>query len=569
MENKSEYKIILVFLIVILFTLVYVAAETDITITPDDGKNPVVTYPFDFGQPNEMEPVTLVDGYSKISYNNNGDSNDKREFANIAIGGKFIFKNKKLNSSDFVATKDSEYVFGNQKIKVPKDSHVIFKNNKVTIELPKNAVIEKPIKIPNSKEEDVKVEYRYKQGEEPSTVKIRDSGKEYDIKKFGSERFQINYDGKVDAFRVDGDFEMRGVRIGEYSKEDETYLFFDGGTHNDLKGSYVSFGDKKLIVGASSGKFGSTVQFLSGNGVIDVRENAMMMVQAIGGDKGGHLTFESRDSGKIPIMTATGGYNLFSGSKVLKYIDSYKDKYKGPGILTSNPLDFSKKESIPLQVVTLDNSGKRIGDWDVVVDSYNSIRAGNAQQLENQLTGKIGGVVTSIRASFHSLTKEEQEKLGTLSLEKQRELIGADVNKLKEEIKKIPSTPTPPSGTTPTPPGTKPDTKPGTTPTPPIKIGDKIKDSDKDKYKSILKNNGIMTSAKGSFAGEYNEITTKDGKKQGYIFSGQFSTSSGTWSSSNLVQKVAIINKDIYIYQKSPYPKNSNIFSWVKYKTIK
>jgi len=84
-----------------------------------------------------------------------------------------------------------------------------------------------------------------------------------------------------------------------------------------------------------------------------------------------------------------------------------------------------------------------------------------------------------------------------------------------------------------------------------------------------LKNNGIMTSAKGSFAGEYNEITTKDGKKQGYIFSGQFSTSSGTWSSSNLIQKVAIINKDIYIYQKSPYPKNSNIFSWVKYKTIK
>jgi len=555
MKNKIEYRIGMVIFVVLILVFFVSASDVDITVTSSEGSaNPVVNYPFDTGQSNEMNPITLIDGYNKISYNHNGDANNKREYDNIAAGGKFIFKNKKLNFSDFTTTKDSEYAFGNQKIKVPKGSHVIFKDNKVTIEVPKDSIIEKPTKIPNSKEEDVKVEYRYKQGEEPSFVKIKDNGKEYEIKKFGSEKFQVNYDGKADAFRVNGKFELSGIRVGEYSQNDETYLFFDGNAHDELIGSYVSFGDKKLIVGASSKEFSSTVQLLPGNGILTVTDKTMLMVQGIGGEKGGHLTIESRDSeGKIPRITSTEGYNLFSGDKALKYVDSYKDKYKGPGLLTKNPIGASGKESIPIQIVTLDKTGSRLGDWDVIIDSYGSVKAGNAQQLESQLTSSSKGLVTSIRTSFHSLTKEEQTKLGTLSVDKQRELVGASAEKLREELKNIPIAVIPP-GTKVTPPDTKPGTTPPTT--------------DKDKIKTLLKNNGITISQKSGFNVRTGEIITKDGKTlSGYIIEGQFTTSNN-WNKNNNIPQVAIINKDIYVNQKITNSAGTG-FNWVKYKTIK
>jgi len=266
------------------------------------------------------------------------------------------------------------------------------------------------------------------------------------------------------------------------------------------------------------------------------------------------LTIESRDSeGKIPRITSTEGYNLFSGDKALKYVDSYKDKYKGPGLLTKNPIGASGKESIPIQIVTLDKTGSRLGDWDVIIDSYGSVKAGNAQQLESQLTSSSKGLVTSIRTSFHSLTKEEQTKLGTLSVDKQRELVGASAEKLREELKNIPIAVIPP-GTKVTPPDTKPGTTPPTT--------------DKDKIKTLLKNNGITISQKSGFNVRTGEIITKDGKTlSGYIIEGQFTTSNN-WNKNNNIPQVAIINKDIYVNQKITNSAGTG-FNWVKYKTIK
>ena len=553
-----------------------VNAAEGITINYNDNKIQQINLSFDIGFANESNFVTLKQGDGKISYDHNG--NTPRVYENVGKGGKFSFKDKKLKSANFNVTKDSEYTFGNQKVKVPKDSHVIFDNNKVTIELPKDVAIEKPTKIPDSKEEDVKVEYRYKQGEEPSSVKIKDNGKEYDIKKIGTNKFQLNYDGKQDAFYVNGKFETNGLRVGEHSGDseaDSTYLFFDGKEHDSLKGSYISMGDKKVLIGASSGELGPTVQFLPGNGVVTVDDKKLVMMQAIGGEKGGHLTMESRDSeGKIPKVTATGaGYNMFFGEKAIRYSDGLKDK-KGPILLKKNPLgDFATgKESIPMHVVTLDKTGNRLSDWDVVVDSYNGIKAGSAKELEEGGVSVRQGVVTSIRASFHSLTKDEQAKLGTLSPEKRRELVGKDANQIREELKKIPDklkiepdkpTDTKPGNTTITPPKNN-SVTPG-----PVKIGDKMKDSDKTKYKNILKNTGVKYPTKYNVDGVYNQILTGDGKKlNGYILEGTFKISSNSWGTET-VQKIAITNNEIYVWKKSSPTTSGTNYNWVKYKNIK
>ena len=84
----------------------------------------------------------------------------------------------------------------------------------MTIKLPDNQelVIEKPVKIPDSKDADVRVEYVY--SDEVSKIKIRDNDREYELSKLGNNKFQLNYDEIEDAFFVDGDFDINKLRVG-------------------------------------------------------------------------------------------------------------------------------------------------------------------------------------------------------------------------------------------------------------------------------------------------------------------------------------------------------------------
>ncbi|MBS3078769.1 hypothetical protein J4218_01480 [Candidatus Pacearchaeota archaeon] len=516
----------------------------------------------------DVKTVSFGGGASSIKFNN-------QEFKNLNGVNSFSFKDKKLVSAKFNVSKDSEYIFGNKKVKIPKDSQVIFKDNKVSIQLPKDysSAVEKPVKIPDSKDPDVNVEYRY--ADDVNKIKIKDNGKEYEISKLGNEKFQLNYDGKADAFYVNGKFEMKGLRVGEKSQNDEkTYLFFDGKEH-EIDSTYLSLGDKKLIIGAAKGDYSPSVQFLPGNEFLKVTDKNLVMMQKIGGKDGGYLTIEQGATGNIPKVTSKGGgYNMFFGEKAIRYNEELKDKYKGPMLLTKNPLaDYAKvKESIPMQIITTDKTGNRVGEWDAVFDSYNGIKAGNAKELENQLATSKQGVVTSIKTSFHSLTKEEQEKLKSLTPEKQRELVGSDVNKLREEIKKIPAE----VKVEPV----KPDTKLGNGTVIPFNKttnnsnqptkGDKLKDSEKKTYKDAVTKSGIKYPTQQSFNGVYGELTLPNGEKvKGYVFNGQFQVNTNSWGNIK-VEQIAVVNNDIYINRKTDCTSPSKCnYAWEKYKSIK
>lgn len=566
MKNKSIA--LTIFFIIGSIFLINLAFAEDIKITYKDSNLQLVNLSFDVGKPNEANPVSLVKGEGKISYNMNG--NTLREYDNIGANGSFSFKDKKLKSAEFNVTKDGFYSFGNHNISIPAGSKVIFKDNKVTIQLPKDYTksIVKPTKIPGSSEEDVKVEYRYKDGEEPSTLKISDNNKEYELKKIGSDKFQLNFDPKNDAFYVVGKFEMNSLKIGEFSKDDETYLFFDGNTHANVKGSYISFGDKKLIIGASTGDFSPTVQFLPGNKYVTISDDKkMLMIQAIGGEKGGQLTLENPDDKIFPKITATTGYNLFDGNKAIRYVDSFKDKYKGPILLTNNPLPITGKESVGLWVSTRDNSGNRIGDWDVIFDSSGSVKAGTASELETGGVSVRKGVVTSARVSFNSLSSEEQTKLGMLSPEKRRELVSKDINTIKEELKKVNTitsgnlTISPPvvNNSNKTPPNL-------TNPNSGIKIGDKVKDSDKVKLRNSLTNSGVILPGQYNMEGVYSQISTSDGRTvNGYVFTGKFFYNSN--GNKEKVSQVALTNKELYVFRQS-CSGNSCSGTWVKARNL-
>ena len=378
-----------------------------------------------------------VDGGS-ISYNHDGKF---REYKNLKEGAKFTFKDKKLASCEFETTADSIYSFGNHNVKVPKGSKVTFKDNKVTVEVLKDSLIEKPERISGSKENDVKVDYKFL--ESSDTIKIKD-GKEYTLTKSGS-GVSISYDGKVDAFLAEGEYSLNGLKIGEFDKDNrKNYLFFDGAKHDLKEGSYISIGDK-IMIGAAKGFESPSVQFLKGNGILDIKEKDFIVMQS----NGGTITVEGRNSeGKIPRITSQGEYTIFTGDKVIRYKEEYKSKYGGP-LLKQNKnnfgVDFGTAGTTPMQIVTLDSSGLRTGTWDVVVDNSRGIKSGLHDALENDYVRVGGGQVSSIRSSFYSLTKEEQDKLKTISPDLQKQFISMNADQIRTGLSKISTQPTTPT----------------------------------------------------------------------------------------------------------------------------
>ena len=375
-----------------------------------------------------------VDGGS-ISYNHDGKF---REYKNLKEGAKFTFKDKKLAQAEFETTADSIYSFGNHNVKVPKGSKVTFKDNKVTVEVLKDSLIEKPERISGSKENDVKVDYKFL--ESSDTIKIKD-GKEYTLTKSGS-GVSISYDGKVDAFLAEGEYSLNGLKIGEFDKDNrKNYLFFDGAKHDLKEGSYISIWDK-IVISAAKGFESPSVQFLKGNGILDIKEKDFIVMQS----NGGTITVEGRNSeGKIPRITSQGEYTIFTGDKVIRYKEEYKSKYGGP-LLKQNKnnfgVDFGTAGTTPLQIVTLDSSGQRTGTWDVVVDNSRGIKSGLHDALENDYVRVGGGQVSSIRSSFYSLTKEEQDKLKTISPDLQKQFISMNADQIRTGLSKISTQPT-------------------------------------------------------------------------------------------------------------------------------
>ena len=421
--------------IFLIFMIIFIGTITSEEIDKKHlGKNLGFSNPNDVFVPGgasllESDNGVTVDGGS-LTYNHDGTS---REYKNIKSGGRFVFKDKKLSSCEFETTDDSTYAFGNHNVKVPKGSKVTFKDNKVTVEVLKDSLIEKPERISGSKENDVKVDYKFL--ESSDTIKIKD-GKEYTITKSGG-GVSISYDGKVDAFLAEGEYSVNGLKIGEFDKDNrKNYLFFDGAKHDLKEGSYVSMGDK-IVIGAAKGFESPSVQFLKGNGVLDIKEKDFIVMQS----NGGQIIVEKRNSeGKIPRVTSQGDYTIFAGNQVIRYKDDYKAKYGGP-ILKPNKnnlgVDFGSAGTTPMQIVTLDSNGERTGKWDVVVDNNRGIRAGLHDVLESDYLRIGGGQVTSIRESFYSLTKEDRDKLATLSPERQREFFGMDSSQIRSALAKV------------------------------------------------------------------------------------------------------------------------------------
>ena len=421
--------------IFLIFMIIFIGTITSEEIDQKHlGKNLGFSNPNDVFVPGgasllESDNGVTVDSGS-LTYNHDGTS---REYKNIKSGGRFVFKDKKLSSCEFETTDDSTYAFGNHNVKVPKGSKVTFKDNKVTVEVLKDSLIEKPERISASKENDVKVDYKFL--ESSDTIKIKD-GKEYTLTKSGS-GVSISYDGKVDAFLAEGEYSLDGLKIGEFDKDNrKNYLFFDGAKHDIKEGSYVSIGDK-IVIGAAKGFESPSVQFLKGNGVLDIKEKDFIVMQS----NGGTITVEKRNSeGKIPRVTSQGDYTIFAGNQVIRYKDDYKAKYGGP-LLKPNKnnlgVDFGSAGTTLMQIVTLDSNGARTGNWDVVVDNNRGIRAGLHDVLESDYLRIGGGQVTSIRESFYSLTKEDRDKLATLSPERQREFFGMDSSQIRSALAKV------------------------------------------------------------------------------------------------------------------------------------
>ncbi|MBS3078765.1 hypothetical protein J4218_01460 [Candidatus Pacearchaeota archaeon] len=390
------------------------------------------------GSENKKTSVSIKEG--NLNYYNENDAENKKSFDSLRNGEFEFDENGKLIQAGFNVEGDSEYSFGNKKIKAPKNSEVTFKDDRVTIKLPDNQelVIEKPVKIPDSKDADVRVEYVY--SDEVSKIKIRDNDREYELSKLGNNKFQLNYDEIEDAFFVDGDFDINKLRVGEKTNKDvKNYLFFDGEEHK-TNFAYLSLGDKKLIIGAAAGSSSPSVQFLEGNSFFNIDGNKVVILQKIGGTEGGKLVIENIDEdGKIPykITSTGGGYIMIFGKQALHYTENFKDKYNGPMFVESPFKDSTDSNENPLiHVVTLDSSENRVDDWDVVT-TKNGISVGNAEELEKGLVSMQLGNMASLRANFHSLTKEEQSRLRLMSLEKQRELVSVDADTLREEIKKL------------------------------------------------------------------------------------------------------------------------------------
>ncbi len=152
---------------------------------------------------------------------------------------------------------------------------------------------------------------------------------------------QVTYDPKYRGYRVVGDFQIKGLRIGEYSIEDENYLFFDGKEHEGVDLPYISIG-AKLVLGVPTKAFGSTVELLPGNAYIDIDDSNFVMVQALGGKRAGAIWIERKDwEKKILRITCSSGYNIFNGERAVKYNENVRTNNKGPGILNNNPIDVS------------------------------------------------------------------------------------------------------------------------------------------------------------------------------------------------------------------------------------
>ena len=503
--------------------------------------------------------VTINGG--SMTYNHNGKS---RDYKNVKSGGKFIFKDKKISSAEFETTDDSTYAFANHEVKVPKGSKVIFKDNKVSILLPKGSTIEKPVRIAKadeSKETDAKIEYKF--SESPDSVKIKD-GKEYTLTKSGS-GFSVSYDGKVDAFLAEGEYSINGLKVGEFdSTNRKNYLFFDGAKHDLKEGSYISIGDK-IVIGAAKGFESPSVQFLKGNGILDIKDKEFIVMQS----NGGAITVEGRNSeGKIPRVTSQGDYTIFAGDKVIRFKEEYKTKYGGP-LLKANKnnlgVDFGSAGTTPMQVVTLDSNGARTGNWDVVVDNNRGIRSGLHDKLEEDYVRIGGGQTTSIRSSFYSLTKDEQDKLKTMTPEKQKSLIGKSVEEVKSEIQKNPI----PIKVDPKTPTDNKDNKNPNDNKP--KAGDKLKDDVKQKIENSLKKTGMI-----SKTGKLGESTAENIKvdsttKVAYPFTGTFKCSNCD-GKKTFSGKIAITPEgELYKFDRDCKTESCSINApkkWVKMGTI-
>lgn len=235
--------------------------------------------------------------------------------------------------------------------------------------------------------------------------------------------FRVNYNKNVQGFEIEGEFAYAGLKVGEYDPENrKTYLFCDGKSHK-VKGPYISVGEQ-IIISAPKGKESPSVEFLVENGIINVEPSDFVVMQSNGS---GEIVIAKR-SGRIPKVTAKGDYTLFNGNQVLKFKDVYKTKAKGPVAKPNRnelPIDIASVGSSPMQVVTLDKDGKRVGTWDVIVDNYNQMKSVSESNVYNDIAILANGDVTSIYNDFHRLSPEEQRKLVQRQEPQQAEIVPA------------------------------------------------------------------------------------------------------------------------------------------------
>lgn len=298
--------------------------------------------------------IPLSPGISeeKITIGNN-------EYKYLKGNSNFKLNNGELIEAEIYNSKETEYNFKGNIIKVPENSKLIFKDNKVVIYSPDYSKIKEPVNT-NPLANDMVVLYQI-----PEKGLILEN--DIPIKPIGKNN-ELFYDLKEKAFYVSdkgyksiyGDdfkslYEVGGIGIGgiiEKNTETKIYLFFDGKKH---EGNYLSFSRDQLIVGSSDQRVFVNIGSENILGIKNIN-NVIFSV------RNGEVVVK-----KEKLSANSESFGVLFGNEYIKYEKSldliYKTDYKDPFKLPDFEIEiFDKnKNSLVIGKINDNNYGIDIG----------------------------------------------------------------------------------------------------------------------------------------------------------------------------------------------------------------
>lgn len=316
----------------------------------------------------------------------------KNEFANIDSSRSdkknyFEFNERGETKEARFTTNDQggTYTINGTTFKVPGNSTVSYKDGE--LKLPKGAKIK---------------EIKSKSQITGDKLKFKRNGETHEFS--GT----LNFDKEGQAYLSPNDsLVSKGVKINRGdingSGNSETLnLFFDGKNAEKHEGSYVSFGDKKLIYEGNKDKGQSSrkLSFNRDNPYVKIEEGDNFAMNVIGNSE---LSIKSRrDKGLVPEIEGEGKYKIFNDGNVLK-----KDSNGDLRFPIDVPLNIADTSSTPL---VLESEDKKI-----FFDNFDRVETAPLD-ADKTHSSVVGGSETkfSSRIKYNYLDKESLErKTGT------------------------------------------------------------------------------------------------------------------------------------------------------------